>query len=110
PTAYCLQRFIDLSPIHHVPPRADVVGPAVLELQVVRVLPDVEAEERRLAFHERVVLVRGAGYRQLAAIVQQPHPPAAEAAGSGLAPLLFEGVEAAERPVDRVRDLAAGGA
>src|SRR3954471_8847293 len=32
-----------LGPIHHVPPRRHVVGPAVLVLQVVRVLPHVDA-------------------------------------------------------------------
>ena len=34
-------------PVHDVPPRRDVVGALVLILQVVRVLPDVEPEDRR---------------------------------------------------------------
>ncbi len=38
-------RISDRLPVHHIPPRGDVVRPAVLVLQVVRVLPDVEAEQ-----------------------------------------------------------------
>src|SRR5947207_1032622 len=38
-----------LRPVDHVPPCVDVIGPAVLVFEVVRVLPDVDAEQRRLA-------------------------------------------------------------
>jgi hypothetical protein len=44
-------------PVDHVPPRADVIGTAVLILQVVGVLPNVETDDGVLAFHDRVVLV-----------------------------------------------------
>src|SRR5688500_13766615 len=87
-----LQGLIHLRPIHHVPPRSDVIGTTVLVLQVVGVLPDVASENRVLPFHQRIVLIRRAGDRQLAAVVDQPHPPAAEPAGSGFAPLLLERV------------------
>src|SRR6186713_2404564 len=105
-TTGCLQSFVHLGPVHDAPPRADVVGPAVLILQVVRVLPDVDAEHGGLAFHQRVVLVRRAGDRELAPVLEQPHPAAAEAARPGLAPLLLERVEAAEGTGDGVGDLA----
>src|SRR5262245_19587913 len=75
------QPFVDLGPVHDVPPRVDVVGPAVLVLQVVGVLPDVDAEDRLLAFHQRAVLVRGALDGQLAAAFDHPRPAAAEASG-----------------------------
>ena len=53
------EAFVHLGPVHHVPPRGEVVGATVLILQVVGVLPDVGAEDRRgLAVHQRVVLVR----------------------------------------------------
>src|SRR6185436_1485628 len=103
---YYLQRLVHLGPIHDAPPRADVVGPAVLVLQVIRVFPHVEPKDGRLAFHQRVVLVRRTGDRELGAVLEQPHPAAAETSGAGLAPLLLERVEAAKRAVDGVGDLA----
>src|SRR5215207_7853843 len=50
----------DLGPVHDVPPCLDVVGAAVLVLEVVRVLPHVETHHRLPSFHQRVVLVRRA--------------------------------------------------
>src|SRR5579884_4531102 len=54
----------DLGPVDHVPPGLDVVGPAVLVLEVVGVLPHVDAQQRRLALADRVVLVGGRDDRQ----------------------------------------------
>src|SRR5579862_8236508 len=44
-------------PIHHVPPRADVVRTSVLVLQVVGMLPYIKAKERDFALRDRSVLV-----------------------------------------------------
>src|SRR4026208_2305792 len=96
----------DFRPVDDVPPCRDVVGTAVLVLQVVGVLPDVEPENRLLAVHDRVVLVGRALDRQLAAVVDQPGPPAAEAADTCLRELLLERVESAKRRLDRVRQRA----
>src|SRR5207248_10622143 len=76
-------------------------------LQVVRVLPDVEAHDDLLVFHERTVLVRAALDRQLAAVVDQPRPAAAEAADAGFLEFFLEFVEAAERGLDRIGNRAA---
>ena len=46
-----------LRPVHHVPPRGEIVGSTVLVLQVVRVLPHVDAENRSLLVAERRVLI-----------------------------------------------------
>src|SRR5688572_29975722 len=97
-------------PIHHVPPRGDVVRTTVLVLQVIGVLPDIETEHRFLAVHQRIVLVRRAGDRHLTAVGNQPHPAAAETARPSLAPFRLEIVEAAKRRVDRVGGLARRGA
>src|SRR3954452_8787078 len=59
-------------PVDHVPDRGQVVGPAVLVLQVVGVLPHVDAEQRCLALEDRRVLVGGAGHLELAAVEQEP--------------------------------------
>src|SRR5674476_93330 len=62
--------FCHLGPIHHIPPRLHVIRPTVLILQVVRVLPHVEPENRRrFAIHERIVLIRRAGDREFAPVV-----------------------------------------
>src|SRR4029453_6948976 len=68
--------------------------------------PHVEAEQRSLSVHERVILIGGAGDRQLPAVLQEPHPATAETPGPRLAPLLLELVETAEGGVDRVGNLA----
>src|SRR4029450_9828330 len=69
-------------------------------------LPDVETENRLLAFHQRVVLIRRARDGELSPVVQQPHPPAAESSGAGLRPLALERIEAAKRGGDRVGHLS----
>ena len=102
------QGLAHLVPVDHVPPRGDVVRPAVLILQVVGVLPYVEPENRRLPLHQRIVLIRRAGDGELPAIGDQPRPAAAEAASRRLGELLFEGIEAAKGSVDRVGNLAGG--
>src|SRR5688572_16279753 len=100
----------DLAPVHDVPPGLDVVRPAVLVLQVVRVLPDVEAEQdvaRLRALHERVVLVGRADDRQPVALADEPRPARAEAADARRLELLAELREVAERLTDRLTERAA---
>src|SRR5437762_9786189 len=98
--------LVDFVPVDDVPPRVDVVRAAVLVFQVVGVLPDVEAEDRLLPVHHRVVLVRRALDRDLPAVVHDPRPAAAEPADRRLLEFFLELVEAAERGVDRVGDRA----
>src|SRR5688572_29123004 len=78
------QQAIHFRPVHHVPPRPKIIGPAVLVFQVVGVLPHIDAEDRLLAFHQRVVLVRRTGDFELAAVVNHPRPAAAKARRSRL--------------------------
>src|SRR5690606_4630971 len=95
-------------PVDDVPPRLDVVGPPVLVLQVVGVLPDVEAEDRRVAVHDRRVLVRrGVDLQVPRAVHDEPGPARAETAGGLLLEQRLELVEAAERLVDRLPQLTA---
>mmetsp|Transcript_52485 Transcript_52485/g.159508 ORF Transcript_52485/g.159508 Transcript_52485/m.159508 type:complete len:359 (+) Transcript_52485:67-1143(+) len=74
-----------LLPIHDVPPSLDVVRAPELVLQVVRVLPDVAAEDRDArrplhAFHKRIVLIRRGSNGQLVVLRHdQPHPARSEA-------------------------------
>ena len=67
-------------PVDDVPEGVEVGGALVLVLQVVGVLPDVDAEQRRLAVGDRRVLVRGRGDREAAGgVLDQPGPAGAEA-------------------------------
>src|SRR5262245_32520304 len=106
PSSRAAKALADLGSVTDVPPRVDVVRPAVLVLQIVGVLPDVDAEDGLLAVHERAVLIRSAFNGQLAAGVDHPRPAAAEAADGCLLQFLLELVEAAERSVDRIRNRA----
>src|SRR5215207_1296382 len=91
-----------LPPIDGVPPRVEIVGSAVLVLQVVGVLPDVHADQRRLAVGDRVVLVGRRDDRQARAVVYEPGPAGAELVDPGVLQLALEVAEAAERRADRV--------
>src|SRR5215472_2147828 len=100
------QAPVDRSPVHGVPPGRHVVRALVLVLEVVGVLPDVDAQDRDAAAADRVVLVGEALDRQLAAGEVGPAPAAAELADRRLAQRVLEAGEVAERVVDRVRDRA----
>src|SRR6266478_5492789 len=67
-----------LVPVDDVPPGGEVVGTAVLVLEVVGVLPDVDAEQRHVVVHQRRVLVRGRLDREAGAVPDQPRPARAE--------------------------------
>src|SRR5450759_1193701 len=99
---------LHLFPIHDIPPRADVVGSLVLVLEVVRVFPDIETHDRFLAFHERIVLVRRAGDRELSAGVEQPRPARAESSHARGAELLIKLGEIPERALDRGPEVSTG--
>src|SRR5712692_4497177 len=95
-------------PVDDVPPGLDIVGPAVLILQVVGVLPDVQAHYRLAAGHDGIVLVRGGFDDELAVLDVQPGPARAEARGRGLRELGLEVGERAEGGLDGCRQLARG--
>src|SRR5207244_13571958 len=85
-----------------------VLGPAVLVLQVVGMLPDIEAENGDLVVHERTVLIRPTRDAKLSVGDRQPGPPASELGRCGVRELLLELREVPERPLDRVGQRAAG--
>lgn len=77
--------------------------------------PDVEAEERGTevgirddAFHERVVLVGGAGDLEFTILDDEPGPAGAEAFGGGFTEGFFEVIEGAERGIDGVGEVGGG--
>src|SRR2546430_15367695 len=98
-------------PADGVPPGGDVVRPLVLVLEVVGVLPDVDAQDRDAALHGGVVLVGEAPDRPPAALQVGPAPTAPELADGRLAERVLEAGGVAERLVAggrrRARRLAA---
>src|SRR5206468_1095967 len=76
--------FRDRVPIHHVPPSLEVIGTTVLVLEIVGMLPHVDAEDRRVAIHQRTILVwRRNNFELSVLILDEPRPAAAEPAHSG---------------------------
>ena len=49
---------VDFVPVHYVPPGGEVFGAAVVVFQVIRMLPDVVAEDRIKALRDGIVLIR----------------------------------------------------
>ena len=92
----------DAAPIDDVPPALDVRGPPVLVLEVVGVLPDVDAEQRRQAGHQRRVLVGRRRDGQTCPVMDQPRPPAAKTPGCGRGHLTLELVDGSKGRLDRI--------
>ncbi len=106
----------DHIPVHHVPERGDVIGPAVLIVEVIGVFPDIEAEDRLAGAagdgfaHARAVLVGGrADGERAIGLFHQPRPAGAETGEPGFGEGFLEGVERAERLVDGRGELAGRG-
>lgn len=56
----CSVSFANCIPVNHIEKRSDVIWSPVLVVEIVGVLPYVQAQQWRAAFHQWVVLVGGA--------------------------------------------------
>src|SRR5271165_20353 len=104
------EALCDGVPVDDVPPRVDVVGATVLVLQVVGVLPHVDAQQRGLAGREGRVLVGRSEYRETRSVVDQPGPARAELVDARRLQRGLEVGERAECGLDSARQGAARGA
>ena len=97
-------------PVYHIPESTNVVGSAVLIVQVIRVLPNVKRQDRSAFYfcniHQGVVLICCAGYYQFVAVQYQPCPTATKACSSCGVELLFESIKATERSSNCIRQFA----
>src|ERR1700730_16960299 len=100
--------FFDGRPVDGVPPGGHVVRALVLILQVIGVLPDVDAHDRHAALRDGVVLVREAADRELVARQVEPAPTTAELPDGRLRKGVLEGREVPKGLVDRLRQLLGG--
>src|SRR5258708_30851330 len=73
-SAVLLESLIHRVPVDDVPPRGEVVGPAVLVLQIVGMFPDIHAQNPLFSFHQPAGLVPGALADPLAPRVAPPPP------------------------------------
>src|SRR3989338_1787084 len=81
-----------------MPPLLDVFSPAVLVREVVGVLPDVEADNRRVVLEVGRELVGGGGDEERAGFVfGQPGPAAAELADRGGGKFCFKLINRTKR-------------
>src|SRR2546428_12787293 len=80
----------------------DEIGPPVLKVQIIGVLPHVAGEQRGRAFGERVYRVGGARDLELAAVSDEPGPAAAELADGRRLEIILELGQAAEIAIDRL--------
>src|SRR4029453_9163938 len=84
-------------PVYHVPPGFDVVRPAVLILKIIGVLPNIDTKDRRVAVHQRAVLVWSRNDFDVSIfILYQPRPATPKTSCASGSKFLFEIVEAAE--------------
>src|SRR6266567_1724270 len=94
-------------PVHHVPPRFDVIRPAVLVFEIISVLPNIDAEDRRVAVHQGAILVwRRNNFELSVLILDQPRPAAAKTARTSRGKFFFEIIKAAECRFDVISELA----
>src|SRR5579885_3196401 len=86
--------------------RPDEIRPAILIVQVIGMLPHIAGEERLLPGRDRSHCVRALHDLELVLLGDQPRPSAPELADRGRLKHILELVEAAEVPVDALRERA----
>src|SRR5215213_6542079 len=91
------EHLVDVFPVDQIfAERLQIVGTAVAIIDVVGVLPDVAAEDRRGAMDQRALAVRGLGDFELAVLDRQPAPAGAELTDAGGGEIGLELLETAE--------------
>src|SRR3954453_9152976 len=102
-----VEQGLDVFPVHEVlDERLEIIRTTVAVVDVVGVLPDVAAEDRGGAVHQRILAVRGLGDLELAVLDLEPGPARAELTDARRLEVRLELLEAAEVLVDLLLDLA----
>lgn len=76
--------------------RLNKIGAAVLEVQIVRVFPNIAGHQRGLAMDNRGFSIWRFGDFQIAIVEHQPGPTAAKLGGGGFLEFIFESIEASK--------------
>src|SRR6202008_4323992 len=95
------KHLVDMFPVDEmIDERLQIIRATIAIIDVVGVLPDVDAEDRRCAMHQRVFAVGRLGDFKLAVLHRQPSPARAELAHACGGEIGFEFFETAEVLVD----------
>src|SRR3981081_760076 len=91
------EQLVDIFPVDEIiDERLQILWTAVGIIDVVGMLPDVDAEDRGRAMHQRVFAVRRLGDLELAVLHRQPRPARTELADTGGGELALEFLQPAE--------------
>src|SRR6266849_9381608 len=91
------EQLVDILPVHQViDPRLQIIRTAIAIIDVVGVLPDVDAEDRGGAMDQRVLAIGRLGNLELAVLRRQPRPARTELADAGGGEIALEFLEPAE--------------
>src|SRR5690606_34027627 len=96
-SARLAEELVGVVPVHEVvDPGLKIIGPAVAVIDVVRMFPDIAAEDWRRPVYERILAVRRLHHLELAVLHGQPAPARPELADPGLDESLLELFDAAD--------------
>jgi hypothetical protein len=95
-------------PVDHIIKSGDVIGAAVLVVEVIGMFPHVDAEDGSETIRERRVLIGGGDNSESTALFDEPSPTGAEASGGRLGEFIFEGVKGIEGSIDCLGEVTFG--
>src|SRR6202048_3904781 len=91
------EQLVDILPVHQmIDKRLQIIRTAIAIIDVVGVLPDVDAEDRGGAMHQRAFAVRRLGDFELAVLHRQPGPARTELTDAGGGEIGLEFLQPAE--------------
>src|SRR5579885_1103664 len=88
---------VDFVPVHDIPPRGQIIGAAIVVLQIVSVFPNVIAHDGEHSLRNWIVLIGGADDLELTVrFANQPCPATAELLRPSIIELRLKILKAAE--------------
>src|SRR4051794_20990608 len=112
PTTYAsgeslVQFRLDLAPVDQlIEEGGHVLGPTVLVVDVVGVLPNVDGEDRAHPVDQRILAIGSLHHFELVSLYREPSPTRPELSHARRLELLLERLERAERVVNPLGELA----
>src|SRR5262245_44251721 len=102
------EAFAHLRPVHRVPPRLEIIGAAVLIIEIIGVLPNVVSKQGPSAVHKRSILIRPRLDGEFSVAQDgDKYPARAEQLGAGVIEGGLQLIEAAEILGDLRRQVTA---
>src|SRR5215813_12116066 len=106
-SARLAEQLVDIVPVDEmIDERLQVIRTAVAIVDVVGVLPDIAAEDRGGAMHQRILAVRRLGDGEFATLHLEPAPAGAELTDAGRGEIGLELLQTAEVLIDFILQTA----